>query len=213
VTAHVVAADLSDPAQVRRVLDEVDRLGVHVACLINNAGFGARGPFVRIDSGRQLDMLQVDVAAPLALTHALLPAMVRAGRGRILNVGSMAGFVPGPYMATYHASKAFLQSFSEALVGELRGTGVTVTLSAPGVTATGFQAVAGTSKGPLRDRRAASAADVAREAYTAMLAGRPLVVHGRGNRIYVQLMRLAPRAAVRLGVVMAHRLERPGTAR
>ena len=102
-------------------------------------------------------------------------------------------------------------SFSEALVGELRGTGVTVTLSAPGVTATGFQAVAGTSRGPRRDRRAAAAADVARAAYAAMLAGRPLVVHGRANRTYVQLMRLAPRSAVRLGVVMANRPHRRRT--
>ena len=131
--------------------------------------------------------------------------MVTRGRGRILMVSSAAGFVPGPYMATYHASKAFLNSFGEALSAELRKTGVTLTVSCPGRTATEFAAAAGERPGFLGRLVRAPAAAVAREAYEAMMAGRPLIVHGRANRVGIALLRLAPRSAVRTATALINR--------
>ena len=195
---QVIVADLSDAAGVASVLAEVERLGLAITYLVNNAGFGARGAFVTSEQARQLAMVSLNVAAPLALTRALLPAMAARGRGRILMVSSAAGFAPGPYMATYHASKAFLNSFGEALSAELHKTGVTVTVSCPGRTATEFAAVAGERPGLLeRLAPGAPASAVAGEAYKAMMAGRPLIVHGRANRAGIALLRAAPRSTVR----------------
>jgi hypothetical protein len=205
IAAHVVVADLADPRGVAQVTAEVERLGLAITYLVNNAGFGTNGAFVDLEQTRELAMVEVNVAAPLALTRAFLPAMVSRGHGRILNIGSTAGFQPGPYMATYYASKAFLNSFSEALSYELRATGVTVTLSCPGTTATEFAAVAGSRHSRLERLVHAAPAVVAREAYEAMMIGKPLVVHGRANRAGVQLLRLAPRAAVRAVVAFVNR--------
>lgn len=205
IAAHVVVADLADPEGVAQVASEVERLGVAITYLVNNAGFGTSGAFADSQQDRELAQLQVNDAAPLALTGAFLPGMVSRRHGRILNIGSTAGFEPGPYMATYYASKAFLNSFSEALSYELQGTGVTVTLSCPGTTATEFAAVAGSHNSRLERFAHAEPAAVAREAYEAMLAGRPLVVHGRANRVGVQLLRLAPRGAVRAVVAFINR--------
>jgi short-subunit dehydrogenase len=206
VEAHVIVADLSQTADVASVVTEVERLGLAVTYLTNNAGFGVRGAFVGSEQERQLAMVSLNVSAPLALTRALLPAMVARGRGRILMISSAAGFSPGPYMATYHASKAFLNSFGEALSAELRKTGVTVTVSCPGRTATEFAAVAGERPGLLdRLMPGASAAAVAREAYEAMMAGRPLIVHGRANRVGIGLLRLTPRFVARTATALINR--------
>ena len=206
IETHVIVADLSDAGGVASVVAEIERLGLAITYLINNAGFGVRGAFVASEQARQLAMVSLNIAAPLALTRALLPAMVARGRGRILMVSSAAGFAPGPYMATYHASKAFLNSFGEALSAELRKTGVTVTVSCPGRTATEFAAVAGERPGLLeRLIPGASASAVAREAYEAMMAGRPLIVHGRANRVGIALLRLAPRSVVRIATALINR--------
>ena len=111
--------------------------------LVNNAGFGDLGPFARADLAKMLRMIQVNVTALTELTGLFLPGMLARGRGRILNVGSVAGFQPGPLMAVYYATKAFVNSFSEALSNEVAGTGVTVTCLAPGPTASEFDAAAG----------------------------------------------------------------------
>jgi hypothetical protein len=197
VKAHVVAADLAVSDGPRRVLEEVRRLEVSVDFLVNNAGFGTSGAFSEIDLKRELEMVQVNIVALLELTRALLPGMVARKSGRILNIGSTAGFQPGPFMAAYYASKAFVNSFTEALWYELRGTGVTATVSCPGATATEFAAVAGNDRSRLFRMGAASPSAVAREAYRAMMAGRPIVVHGMRNKVGVQLLRVSPRGAIR----------------
>jgi hypothetical protein len=179
------------------VLEEVRRLGVEVGFLVNNAGFGTTGPFAELDLERELEMVQVNIVALVTLTRRFLPDMIARKRGRILNIGSTAGFQPGPFMAAYYASKAFVNSFTEALAYELRGTGVTATVSCPGATATEFSTVAGTDRSRLFRMGAASAATVAREGYRAMMAGKPTVVHGAKNKLAVQLLRVSPRAAVR----------------
>jgi short-subunit dehydrogenase len=195
--AHVVEADLASPGGPGRTLEEVRRLDVPVEFLVNNAGFGTSGAFSAIDLDRELAMVQVNIVALLELTRGLLPGMISRKSGRILNVGSTAGFQPGPFMAAYYASKAFVNSFTEALWYELRGTGVTATVSCPGATATEFATVAGTDKSRLFRMGAASPATVAREAYRAMLAGKPIVIHGVRNKLGVQLLRVSPRGAIR----------------
>jgi short-subunit dehydrogenase len=197
VKARVIAADLSTPGAPAHIAEEVARLGLEIDFLVNNAGFGASGAFAELEPARELEMIQVNIAALVALTRAFLPAMIERRRGRILNVGSTAGFTPGPFMAVYYASKAFVNSFSEALSYELRGTGVTATLSCPGATATEFAEVAGTARSVLFRLGAAPAATVAREGYRAMMKGKPLVIHGLKNKLTVQSLRLSPRSLAR----------------
>jgi short-subunit dehydrogenase len=197
VRAHVVAADLATAGGVGRVVDGVKGLGLDVEFLVNDAGFATSGRFAESDLEHQLDLVKVNVIALLALTRSFLPSMIARGRGRILNVGSTAGFVPGPFMAVYYASKAFVNSFTEALGYELRGTGVTVTVSCPGATATEFASVAGNERSFLFRLGAADAAGVAREGYRAMMRGHPLVVHGIKNKLLVQSLRLSPRRTIR----------------
>ncbi|SFI96131.1 SDR family NAD(P)-dependent oxidoreductase [Jannaschia pohangensis] len=144
--------------------------------LINNAGFGGRGAFIDRPLADDLAMVDLNVRAIMVLCHALAPGMVARGRGRILNVGSTAGMMPGPLQATYFATKAFVQSFSHALDEELRDKGVTVTVLAPGYVETDFADRADLRDTPLT-KQGKSPASVARIAYQAMRAGQLLVVN------------------------------------
>jgi short-subunit dehydrogenase len=205
VRAHVVAADLAAPASPRWIVDELRARQLSIDFLVNNAGFGTTGPFATADAAKQLEMIQVNVVALVELTRLLLPDMLARGRGRILNVGSTAGFQAGPFMAVYYASKAFVNSFTEALAYELDGTGVTATVSCPGATATEFAGHAGNGDSLLFRLGAADSASVAREGYAAMLAGESMVVHGLTNKLGVQALRVSPRSVVR---AIAARLNR-----
>jgi short-subunit dehydrogenase len=197
VKAHVIAEDLTDPAAPRRIAEEVKRRGLEIDYLVNNAGFGTTGAFAESEPSKELEMVQVNVVALVALTRAFVPQMVRRGHGRVLNIGSTAGFQPGPFMAVYYASKAFVNSFTEALWYELKGTGVTATVSCPGATATEFSAVAGSDESRLFKLGAMSSEEVAREGYQAMLKGKPLAVHGFRNKVLAGSVRFSPRAIVR----------------
>lgn len=196
VTSHVITADLMDPAAPKAILDEVARLGLEVEFLVNNAGFGTNGAFWELDPAQERGMVEVNITALVVLTRGLLPAMVQRKRGRVLNIGSTAGFQPGPYMAGYYASKAFVNSFTEALAFELRGTGVTATVSCPGATATEFFEVAGNKKTKLFEGGTMSAREVAEGAYRAMHAGDPVVVHGARNKLGVWTVKFSPRGVV-----------------
>jgi short-subunit dehydrogenase len=207
VETRIVAADLFDPGSPKRIFDEVSAAGVEVDFLVNNAGFGTSGRFVEIDLERELGMIQVNVAALVHLTRLFLPKMVERKSGRVLNIGSTAAFVPGPFMATYYASKAFVVSFTEALAHELHGTGVTATVSCPGATATEFATVAGTDKTALfHGAGVAGAGAVALHAYRAMHAGKVVAIPGARNKLMVQSIRFSPRAMAR-GI--AARLNQP----
>ncbi len=197
VQAHVVPEDLADAASPERLVAELARRGLEIEFLVNNAGFGARGQFAALDLRRQLDMIQVNVATLVHLTGLLVPGMIARKSGRILNLGSTAGFQPGPGMAIYYATKAFVNSFTEALSFELRGTGVTATVSCPGATATEFGRVADNGRSRLFKAGAMSAPGVAAAAYRAMMAGKVSLVHGARNKLLIQSQRLAPRATVR----------------
>lgn len=194
VRVEVVPADLRDPAAPGMIMSRVAELGMGVDVLINNAGFGDWGLFGRAEPQRQLDLLQVNITALTHLTRLALPRMVSQHRGRILNVASTAAFAPGPLMATYYASKAYVLSFSEAIGNELAGTGVTVTTLCPGPTRTGFAEEAGVSNANLFAGPNVMAVEpVAAAGYRAMMRGRPLVIPGVMNQLLIFSIRLSPR--------------------
>jgi hypothetical protein len=191
----VIDADLSMPGAAAQLADELGRRGLSLDILINNAGLGGLGRFDRIDPARVAEMVQVNIVALTELTRLLLPGMVARGHGRIMLVGSVAGFTPGPGMAVYFATKAYVLSLGEALAHELRGTGVTVTTLCPGATATDFFDVSGASQRFLARRRGRMmpADRVARIGYEALIAGRPVAIAGATNRLSALAGRHAPR--------------------
>ena len=189
--ASVLAADLSQQDVASAIFEQVRNRPVEI--LINNAGFGIRGPFAHTDWTAEASLLQVNVAALAHLTKLFLPGMLARKSGRVLNVASTAAFVPGPFMAMYYASKAFVRSFSESLATEVEGTGVTVTVLCPGPTRTEFAATAGVEETPLFRGTAMEAAEVARIGFNAMMAGKREIIAGRRNRWMMLGTRLAPR--------------------
>jgi len=197
VRSVVVVEDLAEPGAVDRIFDRLQEEGFGVDVLVNNAGFGTLGRFVQSDPGAQLDMVQVNVVALTHLTRRFAAPMAERGRGRILNVASTAAFQPGPYMAVYFATKAYVLSFTEALAEELRASGVTVTALCPGPTATGFQKRAAMEHSPIGGgRMTADAASVARAGYAGMMKGKRVVIPGLFNRVGTALPRIFPRSLV-----------------
>ncbi|MFI5379233.1 MAG: SDR family NAD(P)-dependent oxidoreductase [Tepidisphaerales bacterium] len=193
VRAEVIAADLADPAESARILDETTRRGLSVDILVNNAGFGSHGEFAAADIARELAMVQVNVCSLIHLTRLFLPAMLERKSGRILNVASMAGFVPGPYMSTYYATKSFVVSHSLALWRELRRTGVSLTILCPGPTHTEFQQSAGIGHAKLFSGSSVMRSiDVARAGYEGCLKGKLFVVPGAFARLSLAAARLVP---------------------
>ena len=192
---QTLACDLARPEAVGTLVERLDGRGLHIDVLVNNAGFGYDAPFASSDADRQRALVRVDVEAVVELTHALVPAMVARGRGAVLNVASIAGFMPGPAMATYYASKAFVQSVTQALHAELAGSGVHVTALCPGPVATPFWDNAGAGQTWLA-RLATPAAPVARAALSALEANRALCVPGILAKAVVFASRLLPRSAI-----------------
>lgn len=197
VSARVIVADLAEAGAAVRIADEIEREKISVEVLVNNAGLGVYGRFFETDLAKQLEVIQVNVAALTDLTGRILPGMVARRRGRILNVASTAAFQPGPYMSVYYASKAYVLSFSEAIAEELRGTGVTVTALCPGPTPTEFQERAGVGGEALLPAPfVMEAASVAKAGWDAAKRGKGLVVPGAANKILKEAVRLSPRRLV-----------------
>ena len=197
ITVHVLPLDLTAPRAPEEILAWTRDHGIALDVLVNNAGFGARGRFADLDRQGQLDMLQVNVAALTHLTHLFLPGMLERRRGAILNVGSQAGFQPGPRMAVYYATKAYVLSFSEALAEELRGSGVRVTVLAPGATATEFAAKADMLGSRVFRTGVMDARSVALAGYRGLRRGEVLVVPGLKGKLSASAVRFLPRALVR----------------
>jgi short-subunit dehydrogenase len=196
VKVHVVCADLSKPTGVDDLVRAVDALDVHVDVLINNAGFGSYGSFSKLPLERELEMVDLNVRAVVALTGAFLEGMLQRGRGTILQIASTTAFQPVPYMAVYGATKAFVLSHAEAVARECEGTGVRVIAICPGHTPTEFQERSGVHQRPTRTT-SQSADAVVREALHAMDDGTAaVVVTGVPNKITTQLPRVVPRAAL-----------------
>jgi short-subunit dehydrogenase len=198
-SAHRIRArsfpdDLSDPAAPDRLSARLQEEGIALDVLINNAGFGVAGALATADERRTREMIDLNVGALTMLTRLVLPGMVARGRGRIMNVASTAAFQPGPYMAVYYATKAYVLSFTEAVAEEVRDSGVTLTALCPGPTRTGFADVAGMESSRLFSSLfVGDAAHVARAGYRAMLRGRRVVVPGALNRLAAFGTRFAPR--------------------
>ena len=196
IEAHVIVSDLALPDGPHRIFSEIVRLGLPIDNLVNNAGFGAYGEFKDIRLQEELDMIQVNVASLTHLTNLALPQMVKRERGRIMNVASTAAFQPGPLMAVYYATKAYVLSFSEALANEVRPYGVTVTCLCPGATSTGFAARADMEKSRLFKMPKMTSRAVAMAGYKGMMRGRTLVVPGLLNKVMAQSVRVSPRKMV-----------------
>jgi len=194
VSAEVIVADLAQPHAARSV---VDRIGRPIDALVNNAGYGLAGEFVRTDVIVELAMIQFNIAALTELTKLVLPQMVERRSGRIVNVASTAAFQPGPLMAVYYATKAYVLSFSEAIADELRDSGVTVTALCPGPTATNFAVEAGmTDKRLFTVSTPMASEKVARIGYAAMKRGKRIEITGLRNKFMAQTVRFSPRRLV-----------------
>lgn len=198
---RVVSVDLVDPGGVAKLTAEV----ADVDILVNNAGFGDFGAFGDADPAKLEEMIALNVSALTRLARTYLPGMLERGNGRILNVASTAAFQPGPLMAVYYATKAYVLSFSEALAEETRGTGVTVTALCPGPTSSGFQAGAAMEQSKLvRGKKLPSSAQVAAYAVGAMQRGKVVAVQGARNKVLAGSIRFTPRAVIRR---MVHKMQ------
>jgi len=189
--------DLATPAGPAALLGAVEQAEMTVDVLVNNAGVGLFGPFAKTALARELAMIQLNVASLLELTKACLPGMLARRRGHIVNVASVAAFVPGPYQSVYYGTKAFVLSFSEALSEELRGSGVSVTALCPGPTVTGFHAAAQVRRArPMKRGLFLTAEQVAAATLDAVRRGRRLAIPGWRQRLMVSAIQLAPRGLV-----------------
>jgi hypothetical protein len=195
ITATPIAADLGAIGGGKKLAGEIEKRGLSVEVLVNNAGYGQAGAFNGSDAAVQLGMIDLNDRALVELTHIYWPAMLANKRGGVLNVASSAAFQPGPLMAIYYASKAFVLSFSEALWEEARGTGVKVSCLCPGPTVSKFRERAGTGKTRLsRAGTPMSSMSVARMGYDAWQANKRVEVTGMRNRITASLAPFLPRA-------------------
>jgi uncharacterized protein len=196
IDVRVIPADLSKPGSAAALSRELDASGLGIEFLVNNAGAGILGAFAETGLDAEKDMMHLHMTSVVELSKLLLGPMLAKGAGRILNVASTAGFQPGPGMAVYYASKAFLISFSEAVRDELRNTGVTVTVLCPGPTRSGFLGAMGVAEPALVKALSMSSGRAAVAGYRAMMKGRRMAVPGLLNRLGVQVLRLSPRGLV-----------------
>jgi short-subunit dehydrogenase len=196
VNVRTIAKDFEHPAAVDEIFAELAADRIPIEILVNNAGLGQRGKFWETPLDRDIAMLRVNVEAVVRLTKAFLPVMVKRGHGRILNTASIAGFEPGPTLAVYHATKAFVLSFTEAIATELEDTAVTVTALCPGPVDTDFFPKAEMIDTQVFQRGNVEAPqEVARAAYAAVMAGERMVIPGGMNKVAVFSRRLLPESA------------------
>lgn len=193
VQIRVIAADLSRPEGSAEVFAAVPKADV----LVNNAGYGLFGKFTETPLADELSMMQLNMATLVALTKLYLPGMVAAKSGKICNVASTAAFQPGPLMAIYYATKAFVLSFSEAIANELKGTGVTVTALCPGPTTSGFQEQAKMEdSGLVKGKKMMDARTVAEAGYKGLMAGKTIVIPGFMNSLMARSVGFVPRSMI-----------------
>ncbi len=197
VTVKTIALDLAEPPAPKFLFDQLQREAIAIDILINNAGFGAFGEFAQMPEQEILGQIHLNVTTLTELTRLFLPPMLQRRSGRIMNVASTAAFQPGPLMAVYYATKAYVLSFSEAIANELRNSGVTVTCFCPGATHTGFAKRAGTENSRLFKQVGAMPAEkVALDGYRALMEGRGVAISGVHNWVVAQSVRFAPRRMV-----------------
>jgi uncharacterized protein len=198
-----VALDLSKPEAPKQLFDALAKQKIKIDVLVNNAGFGDWGAFSTSDLQKQKELIMVNVSALTELTHLFIAQADKDKQTYILNVGSVAGFVPGPYMSVYFATKAYVLSFSEALSAELMNSQISVTCLCPGPTRTEFAKTANDQSGTF-DGKIPSAYDVAIFGYNAMMQKEVIAIHGTQNKIVANLPRFLPRSVVRNKVAQRH---------
>ena len=195
---RIIVMDLARPDAAARIQEELRENGLEPQYLVNNAAFGLLGPAASLDRGQQLAMIDLNVRVLTELSLCFIESLARH-RGGMLNVGSVVGFMPGPGMAVYHATKAYVLSFSQALHQELKPKGIRVTALCPGPVDTEF----GVRPGGLFERRLVRSVErVAREGFDGLMQGKSVVVPGRSNKVISMLPRLLPRS-VMLSLVAA----------
>jgi uncharacterized protein len=196
-TVRTFALDLTDPAAPQSLFAQLQSNGVAIHILVNNAGYGKFGEFADVPLEESLGQVQLNVTALTHLTKLFLEPMLQRCSGRIMNVASTAGFQPGPLMAVYYATKAYVISFSEALANELAHKGITVTCLCPGATETAFAGRAGNDQSRLfKKLRPMDAKTVARAGYHGLLKGKTLVIPGLRNWLVAESVRVSPRKMV-----------------
>ncbi|WP_018131018.1 SDR family NAD(P)-dependent oxidoreductase [Effusibacillus pohliae] len=196
ISVKVIVKDLALPASPVEIYEELQKESIRVNVLVNNAGFGLYGFFSETDGQAEWEMIQLNIAALTQLTKLFLPAMMERGEGKILNVASMAAFQPGPLMAVYYATKAYVLSFSEALANELQGTGVSVTALCPGPTSTGFEKRAGLEQSKLFKSGTMDSETVANIGYVGLMQNKTVVIPGLKNKLMAFSVRFLPRNTV-----------------
>ncbi len=193
INTHVFTADLTQSDERIKLLDFIEELDLAIDILVNNAGFGDAGFFAEADWLKNEQMIQLNITALTHLTRAILPSMIQRGSGKILNVASIAGFLPGPLMSVYYATKAYVVSFSAALHSELVNTGVTVTTLSPGPVATNFFNAASAGDARItKIMKPAAASKVAMFAYRRLMKGKNKAVYGWSNYLMVKMLNFTP---------------------
>ena len=206
IEVQIFDTDLSVEEDVTKLINELVVKQLDIDVLINNAGFGDFGDFAEADLSKNLEMIRLNISALTHLTHFALQAMKKSGKGRIMNVASTASFMPGPGMAVYYASKAYVLSFTEALVRELKNKNITVTTLCPGPTDTGFALTSGLGKSLMhRMLPPATSEAVAIAGYKAMMNGKSLVIPGLMNKMSAMTPRFLPRSIVRNMIYNIHK--------
>jgi len=197
ISVHTIGKDLSLANSAQEVYDETKKNALQIDYLINNAGFGDFGMFYETDWNKELQMINLNITTLTQFTKLYLQDMVKRGNGKIMNVASCAAFQPGPTMAVYYATKAYVLSFSEAINNELSDKGITVTALCPGATESGFQAAAAMEESALvKNKKLPTSKAVAEYGYKAMMKGKAVAIHGFMNYILANSVRFTPRSLV-----------------
>jgi len=197
VKVKIISKDLSILKNCEELAAKLKNETITIDYLVNNAAFGTSGFFTDTDLQKEIEMINLNITALTYLSKVYAREMKQRGSGKILNVSSTAAFQPGPLMAVYYATKAYVQSLSEALANELKGTGVTVTALCPGPTISGFQSAANINNVRLvKGRKLPTSAEVALFGYNSMMNGKTVAVHGLMNKIVVQIVRFVPRKLI-----------------
>ncbi len=197
VTVYTIGKDLSAINSAKEIYDETTEQNIQVDYLINNAGFGDYGMFAATDWNKELEMINLNITTLTLFTKLYLQDMIKRSSGKIMNVASTASFQPGPTMAVYFATKAYVLSFTEAVSNEVSDKGISITALCPGATETGFQAAGGLDESKLfKGKRLPTAKEVAEYGYSSMIKGKAVAIHGFMNYIMSNSIRFIPRALV-----------------
>lgn len=192
IEVQTIAKDLFIVDNAFGVYNEVNRQGIKIDVLVNNAGHGHYGEFVETDLQMELSIIQLNISSLVVLTKLFLQDMVANGNGKILNLSSIASKAPGPWQSVYHGTKAFVQSFTEAIREEVKDTGVTITALLPGATDTDFFRKAEMESSKVLQGELADPADVAKDGYEALMEGRDMIVSGLKNKAQVMMNAITP---------------------